>query len=269
VTVGKKNKENADGNLVDPTMWMVTFGDLLMLLLTFFVMLLSMSSMDNKSLKTMFSIFQGASGPLELGELKAIKSNRELSGGSGALETTSLKMLRFIKDISAEVGIPAGKTGARVDSVSMLEDLIISEENELREQILIGLESIMQFSQDERGVVISFQANILFDAAEADIKPISYPTLDMVAKVLGGVKNDILVMGHTDNVPMRTKRYRSNWELSMYRALNVQKYFIEKGIAPERFGVGGYGDIRPHVPNDSRENRGVNRRVEIILRGIS
>jgi len=267
--VGKKNKEDSGGNLIDPTMWMVTFGDLLMLLLTFFVMLLAMSSMDNKSLKTMFSIFQGASGPLELGELKAIKSNRELSGGSGALETNSLKMMQFMEDMGGEVGIPTGKTGARVDSVKMLEDLFVSEDNEFRDQILLGIESIMQFSEDERGIVISFQANVLFDPGEADMKPISYPTLNIVANVLAAVKSDILVMGHTDNVPIRTKRSRSNWELSVYRALNVQKYFIEKGIAPERFGVGGYGDTRPQLPNDTREGREKNRRVEIILRRTS
>lgn len=266
--MGKKNKEDS-GNLIDPTMWMVTFGDLLMLLLTFFVMLLAMSSMDNKTLKTMFSIFQGASGPLELGELKAIKSNRELSGGSGALETSALKMMQFMKDISAEVGIPAGKTGARVDSVRMLENLFVSEDDELRDQILLGLESIMQFSEDERGIVISFQANVLFDPGESDMKPLSYPTLDIVANTLAAVKNDILVMGHTDNVPIRSKRYRSNWELSMYRALAVQKYLIEKGIAPKRFGVGGYGDTRPQLPNDTKEGRDKNRRVEIILRRAS
>lgn len=265
--MAKKNKE--DGVRIDPTMWMVTFGDLLMLLLTFFVMLLAMSSMDNKSLKTMFSIFQGASGPLELGELKAIKSNRELSGGSGALEGTALKMMQFMKDISAEVGIPAGKTGARVDSVRMLEDLLVSEDDELRDQILLGLESIMQFSEDDRGIVISFQANVLFDPGEADIKPISYATLDIVANTLTAVKNNILVMGHTDNVPIRTKNYRSNWELSVYRALNVQKYFIAKGIAPERFGVGGYGDTWPQLPNDTKAGRDKNRRVEIILRRTS
>lgn len=267
--MGKKNKKAVGGNLIDPTMWMVTFGDLLMLLLTFFVMLLAMSSMDNKSLKTMFSIFQGASGPLELGELKAVKSDRELFGGSGALETTSLKMMQFMKDVRAEVGIPAGKTGARVDSVKMLEDLFVSQDDERREQVLLGIESIMQFSEDERGIVISFQANILFDPGEAEIKPISYPTLDIVANVLTAVKNDILVMGHTDNVPIRTKRYRSNWELSMYRALNVQRYFMGKGVAPERFGVGGYGDTLPQLPNDSREGREKNRRVEIILRRTS
>jgi chemotaxis protein MotB len=91
--------------------------------------------------------------------------------------------------------------------------------------------------------------------------------LDIVSNILSGVKNEILVMGHTDNIPIRNKQYRSNWELSLYRALNVQKYFIQnKNISSSRFGVGGYGDTRPQVPNDTKENRTKNRRVEIILR---
>ena len=85
--------------------------------------------------------------------------------------------------------------------------------------------------------------------------------------MLSTVKNDILIMGHTDNIPIRSAHYRSNWELSLYRALNVQKYFVEKkGILPARFGIGGYGDTRPQLPNNTVENRAKNRRVEIILR---
>jgi chemotaxis protein MotB len=264
--MGKKNKEDG-GALIDPTMWMVTFGDLLMLLLTFFVMLLAMSSMDTKSLKAIFSIFQGASGPLELGELKAIKSDRGLAGGSGALEMTALKMLRLMQDIKHDVGIPAGRTGAQVTNAKMLEGFFTSGDSSDEEQVLIGLESLMQFSEDERGVVISFQANVLFNPGEAEIRTTSYPTLDIVANILAATPNNILVMGHTDNIPVRNKRYSSNWELSMYRASNVQKYFVEhRGITPKRFGVGGYGDTRPQATNDTREGRAKNRRVEVILR---
>jgi chemotaxis protein MotB len=264
--MGKKNKGDGGGNLMDPTMWMVTFGDLLMLLLTFFVMLLAMSSMDNKALKTMFSIFQGAAGPLEMGELKKIKASYSLQGGGGDLETASLKMLNLMQNLSKEISIPTIKTGAKVDSVEMLEELLVSDDEEHRDQILLGLASFMNFSEDDRGVVISFQANILFDAGEATVKSASYPTLDIVANVLKAVKNNVLVMGHTDNVPIRTARYRSNWELSAYRALNVQRHFVERGLAPDRFGVGGYGDTRPQLSNDTIEGREKNRRVEIILR---
>ncbi len=264
--MGKKNsKENSSD--IDPTTWMVTFGDLLMLLLTFFVMLLTMSSMDTKSLKSMVSLFQGASGPLELGgDLREVKAIEKLRSGTH-LRTSSLEMLELMKGVESNIAISAGKSGARVTSTKMLEDFFLTGDDEKDEQILIGLESIMQFSDDERGVVISFQANVMFDSGEAEIKKGFYPTLDIVAKILKTVPNDVLVMGHTDNVPIRHKRYGSNWELSLYRALNAQKYFVEeKGLSPKRFGVGGYGDVRPQLSNDTEEGRNKNRRVEIILR---
>ena len=263
----KKNSNKNTEIQMDTTAWMVTFGDLLMLLLTFFVLLLSMSSMDVKSLKVMFSLFSGVSGPLELGELKAIKAARDLTGGSGALERSQLKMMKFLKDLNSEIGIPEGETGVYVTNRKMLEDCFFMGEDADDDQKRIGLESIMGLSEDERGVVISLQANVLFDSGEAETKPTFFPLLDALANVLGAVSNEVLIMGHTDNVPTRNRRYRSNWELSLSRALNVHRYLVErKGLLPERFAVGGYGDLRPQFPNDTREGREKNRRVEIILR---
>jgi len=263
-----KKSSNKDTELqMDTTGWMVTFGDLLMLLLTFFVMLLTMSSMDVKSLKTMFSIFSGVSGPLELSELKAIKGTRDLEGGSGAMETYELKMMKLLQDLTSDVGVPEGQTGALVTNRKMLEDYFSSEEDTGEHQILMGLESIMGISEDERGVVISLQANVLFDSGEAEIKPMFFPLLDTLANVLDAVSNEVLIMGHADSVPTRNRRYRSNWELSLYRALNVHRYLLQsKGLLPERFAVGGYGDLRPRFPNNTKEGREKNRRVEIILR---
>jgi chemotaxis protein MotB len=252
---------------MDTTAWMVTFGDLLMLLLTFFVLLLSMSSMDVKSLKVMFSIFSGASGPLELSELKAIRNARDLSGGSGALETSQLKMIKFLKDLTGEIGVPEGQTGAYVTNRKMLEDFFSMGEESDEHQIVMGLDSLMGLSEDERGVVISLQANVLFGSGEAEIRPAFLPLLDAVANVLSGVSNEILIMGHTDNVPTRSRHHRSNWELSLHRALNVHRYFVEKkSLSPEKFAVGGYGDLRPQFPNMTRQGREKNRRVEIILK---
>jgi len=264
--VKKNRKKNAELQM-DTTAWMVTFGDLLMLLLTFFVLLLTMSSMDVKSLTVMFSIFSGVSGPLELNELKAVRGARDLTGGSGAMETTHLKMIKFLKDLTSEVGVPEGQTGAYVTNRKMLEEYFSTGEDADEHQILMGLESLMGISEDERGVVISLQANVLFDSGEAEISPTFSPLLDALANVLDAVSNKVLIMGHTDNVPTRNGRYRSNWELSLYRALNVHRYLVEtRGLLPERFAVGGYGDLRPQFPNNTSEGREQNRRVEIILR---
>ncbi|MBW2107913.1 MAG: OmpA family protein [Deltaproteobacteria bacterium] len=265
--MSKKDKNGGEEASTDTTLWMVTFGDLLMLLLTFFVMLLTMSSMDTKSLKSMFSIFEGASGPLEFGDQQAISPPREVASGHGGSAMSSLKALSYLKEISAKMPHTGGKTGARVTSVKMLKDYFTCEDDDEHAQILFGLESIMQFSQDNRGIVMTFQANIVFNEGQAEIRPESRPLLDIVANVLASTQNRILVMGHSDNRPIHNGRYRSNWELSLFRALNIQRYFVERrGLSPERFGVGGYGDTRPQASNDTPGGRAKNRRVEIILR---
>lgn len=264
--MGNKNKDGGDEAPMDTTLWMVTFGDLLMLLLTFFVMLLAMSSMDTKSLKAMFSIFEGASGALEFGDLQAVRPPHEVASGGSSSAMTTLKALNYLKKLRSNIHLTGAKTGARVTSVKMLKDYFISEDRQEHEQILLGLESIMQFSQDDRGVVMSFQANVMFDEGEAEIRPESRPLLDIVADVLKATRNQVLVMGHTDDRPIHNAPYRSNWELSLFRALNIQHYFVKRGLSPDRFGVGGYGDTRPQGTNDTPEGRAKNRRVEIILR---
>ncbi|NVM23044.1 MAG: OmpA family protein [Desulfobacterales bacterium] len=129
------------------------------------------------------------------------------------------------------------------------------------------LEPMIDISEDERGVVVTFQEKVLFKSGEVEINRAMFPILDSIAKVLGAVSNEILIMGHSDNVPIHTGRYRSNWDLSLYRALNVHSYFVEKkDLCPKRFGVGGYGDVRPLSPDNTKEAREKNRRVEIILR---
>ena len=251
---------------MDTTLWMVTFGDLLMLLLTFFVLLLSMSSMDTKALKEIFSIFGGAIGPLELSDEDRVTARDIVhKGGGGHMELSGLDMIRALRHhyrriVEKRKDIPA-------TNLDILEDTLAAEGETEPDEMLDRLEEVIGISEDERGVIITLQETVLFDSGQADIKPNISSLLDWIAEVLDPIPNDILIMGHTDNMPMRSGRYRSNWELSLYRALNVHSYFIErKGLSPERFAVGGYGDFRPRFPNDTREGRQKNRRVEIIIK---
>lgn len=243
----------------DTTMWMVTFGDLLMLLLTFFVMLLTMSSMDTKALKSIFSIFQGGFGPLEFSDMTGIKQSR--------IVDTENCNAAILSDINQRLDrIVARKGSASVDSLETLEDFLDTGDDLDSGGVLAVLKNVIDVTEDERGVTMTFQANLLFDSGEAEIKPAIFSLLDAIAKVLSAVSNQILIMGHSDNIPIRSKRYRSNWELSLHRALNVHRYFIQKDISPKRLAVGGYGDSRPQFPNDTKQGRDKNRRVEVILR---
>jgi chemotaxis protein MotB len=137
---------------------------------------------------------------------------------------------------------------------------------ELKEAIK-QLKEAIDIADDERGIVVSLQEQILFHPGKASIKKDFFPVLDSIARAIASCPNDILIMGHTDSIPIQTEKYASNWELSSYRGLSVLRYFVEKRhLAPSRFSVGGYGPSRPLWPNDSPKERSLNRRVEIIFR---
>jgi len=119
-----------------------------------------------------------------------------------------------------------------------------------------------------KGLVITVVGDVLFDSGKAKVRPQSYAILDKVATVLKDNVPDLNVgiEGHTDNRPIRHSGWKSNWELSTARSLSVLHYLVEeKGISPERISAIGYGEFRPVSPNDTREGRQLNRRVEIVI----
>ena len=119
---------------------------------------------------------------------------------------------------------------------------------------------------NERGLVIRLTGRALFDFGKANIRKDAIPILNEVIKALKKVPNQVAVEGHTDNIPIHTKEFPSNWELSVARAARVVRYFIEVGkISPKRLRAAGYGEYRPLYPNDTPEHRALNRRVEIVI----
>ncbi len=237
----KRREDIAEDQAADSSAWMVTFSDLIMLLLTFFVLLLSMSSMDQKKLKEIILHVKESAGLLEF------------SGSRGITDLAT-----FIKRHRKEK-----ETYFMIDRDLLRYLFMPSMESDRK------IEEIIDIIDDERGIVISFHEDIMFDPGEATLKKEAFPVLDTIAKAIGSSPNNILIMGHTDNVPVQGKLYESKWELSSYRGLSVLEYFLkEKGLLPSRFSVGGYGPSRPLYPNDTPENRALNRRIEIIFKNL-
>jgi chemotaxis protein MotB len=244
--MAKRNQYTAQGGETDPSAWMVTFSDLVMLLLTFFVMLLTMSSMDTKMLQEIRASLNEAAGLLEYSGLRGVTSLGEF--------------IREYQDSSNLLVIDQ----ERLENLMPLEGLekFFSEKAK-------DFNKMVDITDDERGIVMSLQENILFDPGETTIKRDLVPVLDSIAAAIGSCPNNILIMGHTDAMPIHTKAYESNWELSSYRGLSVLEYLLkEKGFPPSRFSVGGYGPSRPLYPNDSPEERALNRRIEIIFQHL-
>jgi len=235
----------ADSNDLDTGLWMVTFSDLVMLLLTFFVLLLSMSSMDAKKLQDMFTHFKAATGVLGFTDTGAISS-----------------LTSFIQKLNKS------DTMVVVDH-SLLEKLILTDLDEVIQKLLQKNNQALTIEDDARGIVLRVTQDILFEHGKAILNKEVLPVLDIIAKAIADSPNEILVMGHTDNVPVSGSRYPSNWELSAYRGLAVLQYFIvAKGLSPSRFAVGGYGPSRPLNSSHTQKNRALNRRVEIIFKHL-
>ncbi len=209
--------------------WMDTFADTMTLLLTFFILLYSISAVDSEKLKELSQALQYS-----------------LTGDS------SVKELQSIDDLKIEI-----EEGTKYEDLAAKLNKII-EENSLTDEIKIR--------EEDRGIVLEVDESILFDSGKAEIKEDSIHVLDTVAKIIQETDNEIVAEGNTDNVPVSNAKYKSNWELSTERSLSIVRYLIEnKNINPNRISLKGYGEYNPIVPNDSDENRAKNRRVDILV----
>jgi len=228
---------------INPNSWMVTFADLVMLLLTFFVLLLTMSSMDTKKLRDLMTHFRESTGVLEL---------------AGAGEIYSLgTFINKYNDTDSLLVVDQKHFLTKIKLVSNIKNLLKDIKNDIT------------LSDDERGVALTFHGNILFDPGKTTLRKEAYPALDVIVDAIEECENNILIMGHSDNTPIKDERYGSNWELSTYRGISVLDYFlIKKGLSPSRFTVGGAGSSRPLYPNTDQKNRSLNRRVEIVFKHL-
>lgn len=219
--------------------WLLTYADLITLLLAFFVMLYVFSKQDTRKYDAMTM------------QLKAI-----FSGGTGVVDE-------------------GGRTGSQTIESAAEGPSDIEIRRELEKQIkglakAEGLEDTISVITDERGIVIRIMDKAFYDTGKADLKENARETLDTIAPVIKGIPNEIRIEGHTDNVPISTYEFKSNWELSVRRATEVVKYLIENGgVLPERISAAGYAEYRPVAENDTDVNRALNRRIEIIVLNAS
>ncbi|WP_209123893.1 flagellar motor protein MotS [Alkalihalobacillus sp. BA299] len=223
--------------------WMVTFSDLMTLILVFFILLFSMSVVDAEKFRAIAESFQ---------------QRQVLDFLPSAIEFETPK-----EDRGEQRRDPfdEGKFGGEQD-VDM--DELLEEVQEFL--VTNDLNELISATRDDRGVVLVLQERTLFETAEADVLPDARPFLDKVGTLLAAIPNMVKVEGHTDSRPISTYRYPSNWELSGARASSVIRYLVDNhDLEANRFIATGYGDTRPVVPNTTVENLQTNRRVVIVI----
>lgn len=152
----------------------------------------------------------------------------------------------------------------RVRENARLQDAMKDLERRLKGEIE---DKQVSLEMAERGLVITFVAEVLFDSGKVDIRKEAHSILNKVAKVIMSKVSDrdIGIEGHTDNVPITHSGWKSNWELSTARATSVLHYLLENGLEPEKLSAIGYGEYRPVFSNDTEEGRQLNRRVEVVI----
>lgn len=220
--------------------WMNTYADLVTLLLCLFILLYSMSIVDQDK-------FKKAAGSL---------NQMGIFGESGDMQSN-------VSDT--------------ISDFNSYEPIIVTSEMDSIYKEVVELVKSGGFSESvdverlESGVLLRFKDNFLFDVGRAELKPNVKTNLNKIGDILRKYNKNIRVEGFTDNVPIHNSDFRSNWELSTARAISVVRYYTEelpkgKNFNPEIFEVTGYGEYHPLAPNNSEANRQKNRRIEITIK---
>lgn len=252
--------------------WVMTFADLMSLLMCFFVLLLSFAEMDIIKFKQVAGSMKQAFGvQLEVESSESEQDQEFLEGRSA-----TAPMFEPPKDASDSQETPPPAQSPEMDEI--MQALKAAEEaaaEEAQRQRVMKLTSSLQ-DEIEKGmveidsqtedIVIRISEKASFPSGRANLRGSFLPTLARLQAALVDVDGRIIVAGHTDNQPIKTARFRSNWDLSASRAVSVVHELLKGGRLPvDRFVIEGHADAHPVAPNDTAENRGKNRRVELSI----
>jgi len=224
-----KRKKKPEGGS-SPEVGLIMNLSLFLILLTFFILLNSIAVMDERKIRMAIGSLTGAFG--------------SLSGGLSPLKTGESIM---------PPSAPITEEKLDIDGLFSIMDQT--------------MENLISFTSCADREEITINEKILFNEYETKLKSSSYPFLDKLCELIKRGEYPVEIIGHTDNRPEEEKGYSSNWELSSLMALQILKYFLEKGgVLPQRVTAYGCGSNKPIHPNDTRQLRAQNRRVDIVLR---
>ena len=226
--------------------WLVSYADFITLLLAFFVTMYAITRLDAEKLYlAQASINRALSAPVFLGGFP-MDSGLDKTSASG---------------ISGDV---VGATLVHTPPSSQMEEVTKTVRGALKDPLE---KEEVRLLHSGRGLVLRLPEFLLFDSGEAKLRPEAMPLLDKLASILERIPNQVLIEGHTDNRPIHTTEFPSNWELSAARAAALVRYLVEQHhLDPARFGAAGFGEYRPVGDNGTDQGRQANRRVELIIR---
>jgi len=233
--------------------WLVSYGDLLTLLFAVFVVMYAMGQSDKKKAEEVAQSIQSAFGMAQAG-----------SGGKPIIIQSGA--VSIVPDMKAVASTQRRTAAGKVRQYATHTDYGPIKASIDAYLVKSGASGKVGVEITRRGVVVSLKEAGFFDSGSARLKKESVETLATIAGALNQYANMFRIEGHTDNVPMRSAEFRSNWELSTIRATTVVHFLAETaGFDPGSLSAVGYGEYRPISGNESQDSRAKNRRVDIVL----
>lgn len=262
---GRRRRHTDGAGHENEERWLLTYADMITLLLALFVVLFAISSVNVSKVKLLEQ------------SLRDAFNGRVTNGGQAILQTSNSVAVRTLD--SAPRIDPSPPTLGTPDGVAAQAALAARREQDELQQLkrqldafaaAHGFKAQVDTVVTQRGLVVRLLTdNVLFDSGLADIKARGLPLLGEVATLLGVDRvHPIVVEGHTDDVPIATSQFASNWELSTARASAVVRWLIGRGLTARRFSAAGYADLRPLASNGTAAGRARNRRVEVVLQRL-
>jgi len=228
--------------------WLVSYADFITLLFAVFVTLYAMGQTDKKKAEEVINSLRDSFG----------YSHSSAPSKQSVIESGNLNLIPTLKSATlvAKRGRSMGEEKDFRATKAAIEAYLMKTGNQKKVSVSIN----------SRGLVVSLKEAGFFPSGSAQLRPGSHTLLNDVAQSLSTYSNAVRVEGHTDNVPINTSEYRSNWELSSCRAITVLQYLVRQyDFEPQKISATGYGEYRPVADNDTDDGRARNRRVDIVL----
>jgi chemotaxis protein MotB len=236
-----KSKKQHHEEHVDET-WLLPYSDMLTLLLALFIVMFAMSKVDQQKFQRLSQEF-----------------NAIFTGGTGILNDTGGKSKTALSTV--------GATSNKKTNLVMEQDQMTQIKSKLQQEIKSGgYQDRIGINLNSEGLTISIQDNVIFNSGEAEVLSKFDPVLVHISNMIKPLDNDIRVSGHTDNIPIKSGKFNSNWDLSYERALNVMNFLVDIGqLKPQKFSIQAYGEYNNKYDNSTEAGRAKNRSVDILI----
>ncbi|MBT1073280.1 flagellar motor protein MotB [Pelotalea chapellei] len=236
--------------------WLVSYADFITLLFAVFVTLYAMSQSDKKKTEEVMQSIQQSFGMIQS------------SAPAPKINVIPSQQMSVIPAIKPQISIVAGSRAARGQTRTRAEEKDFRQIKSTIEAYLVkqGAQHKVSLTITRRGLIVSLKEAGFFNSGQANIRPDAYELINTISEVVTQYNNPLRLEGHTDNMPISTGQFPSNWELSTARATNGLKYLLKHfDVDPETISATGYAEFRPLASNDTSEGRARNRRVDLVM----